>query len=171
MNILKLSLFSVFLFAAISCQVQENKDTQSKPFNPVYDPAPAANSFESLLHHSGFSQLHLMIQREGEKMLCAQPAYQVCFDVSKEMCEIETKQWVFSCLSDANYKVPTVYDKVTRGQFMGAYGACMINNHAFRRADEIEEVSKCMVNAPLDEELAIKALVEGKRLYQPSGNN
>jgi len=148
---------------------QDTKDTaKERPFDAIYDPAPPANSFESLLHHSGFSQLHLMIQRDGEKMMCAQPAYQVCFDRSQAMCEIQTKQWVFTCLSDARQQVQAVYNKPTRDQFMGAYGACMINHHAFSRADEIESISQCMIQAPIDETVAIKALVKGKNLYQPT---
>ena len=170
MQHLKLLGCIVFSFLLIACQTQDNKPevtADKQEFTAIYDPAPPANSFESLFHHTGFSQLHLMMQRDGEKMMCVQPAYQLCFDRSKEMCEIETKDWVFTCLADAKHKFPTVYNKPTRDQFMGAYGSCMINNHAFSRADEIESISKCMVSAPIDETLAIKALVEGKNLYQP----
>jgi len=167
MSVFKLLKCHLLLLLLFSCQSQENQ-SQVKPVNPVYDPAPPANTFESLLHHSGFSQLHLMMQREGEKMMCAQTSYQICFDRSKEMCEVETKKWVFTCLSDAKNKTPQVYHKMTRDQFMGAYGACMINNHAFSRPDEIELISKCMVNAPIDEKVAVQALVEGKALFQPT---
>ena len=169
MNQLKLLGCAFFTILLVSCQTQEDTNKSAPSLNnPVYDPAPPANTFESLFHHTGFSQLHLMMQRDGEKMLCVQPAYQVCFDRSKEMCEIEADQWVFSCLSNAKNQVPNVYDKITRDQFMGAYGSCMINQHAFSRPDEIESISKCMIDAEIDETLAIKELVKGKNLYQPT---
>ena len=169
MNNLKLLGCSFLSLLLLACQVQDtNTQPEEREFVPIYDPAPPVNSFESLLHHTGFSQLHLMMQRDGEKMMCAQPAYQVCFDRSKEMCEVETKNWVFTCLSDAKYRVPVVYDKTTRDNFMGAYGSCMINQHAISRPDEIQAISTCMIQAPIDETVAIKALVEGKNLYQPS---
>ena len=147
--------------AAVSC----SKPTQQS--KPIVAPEPViVKTVDGLMQLGGFKQLQSLLQADAQRMLCVQPMYQQCLNIRRYTCESEIQPWVLSCLAYAKQQVAMVNDQISRDQYMGAYGSCLINKHALSKPNQYEEISLCLYNVELDERLGIEALIADRPFYQ-----
>ena len=115
-------------------------------------------------HNSRDDELIIEIMKEkyrknGPSMLCDQPFYLSCYELTKEQCISELSDNSDKCLETANEKFP----KITSGNrkdYSDYYIKCVLARHLLMHADKHEEIGMCMKEARLDKKLLMQSLLK-----------
>lgn len=84
------------------------------------------------------------IEKDGDKLLCEQPAYLKCFRMTPTKCRKDLSQFKQACLSEALQKHEGKITDANYKQFGNDYSLCMLVKHALMYPKRAEAIGQCL---------------------------
>lgn len=102
-------------------------------------------------------------EENGEFILCDQPSYSRCFNISKDQCAAEIAPHKIKCMEKAKEKVPNMHEKEDITKFTSYFLVCMAMNQMLLHSDKVGEIGQCLKTAQYDEEIGQKSFLKAQK--------
>lgn len=108
------------------------------------------------------SQIISIYSKNGEKAWCMQEGYLACTNTTQKQCISEQSVNKERCLKNASWRVPSVNDGKSAGDYSEAFMVCMANEHIYEFYKSSKEMSSCILKVKIDSKLLQKHVYEAK---------
>lgn len=98
------------------------------------------------------------LKENGTSLICEQPSYQNCFQISAQQCYRETNPYKEQCFNRAMQKTPDTGGKEGVRQLFGHYFVCIASKNLANHTDRMKEIGACLKTARFDTDLGMKHL-------------
>lgn len=121
-------------------------------------PGPEEPDLDRLQQELVIDVLKTKLRQNGAYILCDQPAYLACYDMSKHQCVLEVSKNNERCIqkADARFSELTYENREKYGAY---YAGCIAIHHGMMHHDKVHAVAQCLDNASIDKEIAEKSLL------------
>jgi len=94
-------------------------------------------------------------------VLCDQPSYLECFDITREQCIEELTEYNVECFNKAKEKVSGPLTNKKNGEKFGTIAMmCIALNHLSIHAENAEEIAGCMEKSSFDDAAVLRSFLK-----------
>jgi hypothetical protein len=91
-------------------------------------------------------------------LLCDQPLYASCYNLSHAQCMAEVAELTPDCLSRADVSYPSIRMKADLQKYSQTVGTCLALGHLNRHSDRMQVLSQCIQGISFDAERGQQSL-------------
>ncbi len=103
--------------------------------------------------------LTMKLMDNGAKLLCAQPDYLACYQITAAQCHTELAPYNAACLSMATQKVGKLGDAANQRRYAGVFSMCLAVQHLLIYQQSASQIATCLKDAQYDSAAAAAALL------------
>jgi hypothetical protein len=121
-------------------------------------PAPAAIDFTEPFSDATVDAVKAKFRSNAPNLLCDQPLYASCYNLSQAQCVAEVAELTPDCLSKADIVQPTIRLKSDLKNYSQTVGTCLALNHLNRHREQMQMLTQCIQGISFDAERGQQSL-------------
>ena len=99
---------------------------------------------EEISNEFAFEILLAKLKKNGESLICEQPGYLNCFNISSKQCYEETSPYRLECYDRASQKMPDILNEADAHKFTTYFLMCITTKQMIAHSYNFKEINACL---------------------------
>jgi hypothetical protein len=146
-RILATTLAAALLTACVAPVTQTPSTSTTAAVAPA---APAAIDFTEPFSDATVDAVKNKFRSNAPNLLCDQPVYASCYNLSHSQCVTEVAALTPDCLGKADLAQPTIRLKSDLQKYSQAVGTCLALSHLNQHREQMQMLTQCIQGIDFD---------------------